>query len=326
MKAYIRSVGAYVPAKKVTNHDLARIVDTSDEWIFSHTGIHNRHIAADGEAASDLATKAAEQALDTSGLSADDIDLIIVATATPDYFGFPSTAAIVQHNLKAPNAAAMDITAACTGFIYAVETAKSFIETQSAHHALVIGSELLSRILDWEDRNTCVLFGDGAGAAILSENSDSPMSNIRHSILRSDGSGADDLLVAGVGSRCRNDHEKVDRPYIHMDGRKVYNFAVKALCTTVKKLLDDNDEHIDDIAYIVPHQANLRIIEAAAKRMQIPMEKFYTNIGEYANTSAASIPLALNEMNGKNLLERGDMILTIGFGGGLTYGGNLIHW
>ena len=326
VKAYIRSVGAYAPAKKVTNDDLAGTVDTSDEWIYSHTGIKNRHIAADDEAASDMATRAAEEALTASGLSADELDIILVATATPDYYGFPSTAAIVQHNIGATNAAAMDIMAACTGFIYALETAKNFIEAKSAHNALVIGAELLSRILDWKDRNTCVLFGDGAGAAILSENSDSPESNIRHSILRSDGSGADDLLVAGGGSRRRNDHAKVDHPYIHMDGRKVYNFAVKALCAIVKSLLDDNEEHIDDIAYIVPHQANRRIIEAAAKRMGIPIEKFYTNIHEYANTSAASIPLALNEMNGKNLLKRGDMILTIGFGGGLTYGGNLIHW
>lgn len=326
MKAYIRSVGAFVPARRVSNDELAKTVDTSDEWIYSHTGIKNRHIASDREAASDLALRASEMAIEASGIPAKDIDLILVATATPDYVGFPSTAAIIQNQLGANDAAAMDITAACTGFIYALETAKAFLESGSATTALVVGSEVLSRILDWKDRNSCVLFGDGAGAAVLTDNADSPVSNIRHSILRSDGSGADYLLVAGGGSRRPESMDKVDHPYIHMNGRKVYTFAVKALCDTVERLLKDNNERIDDIAYIVPHQANIRIIEAAAKRMKIPMAKFYTNIHEFANTSAASIPIALNEMNNKNLLNRGDMILTIGFGGGLTYGGNLIHW
>ena len=326
MKAYIRSVGAYVPSKRVSNDDLAETVDTSDEWIYSHTGIRNRHIASDEEAASDLAVHAAASALESSGMQAKDLDLILVATATPDYIGFPSTAAIVQHRLGARGAAAMDISAACTGFIYALETAKAFIESSSARNALVIGTEVLSRVLNWKDRNTCVLFGDGAGAVVLADNKTSPASNIRHSILRTDGSGSENLLVAGGGSRKPVNRDKVDHPYIHMDGRKVYVFAVKALCDTVEMLLRDNGEHIDNITYIVPHQANKRIIEAAAKRMKIPMEKFYTNIDEFANTSAASIPIALNEMNRKNLLKRGEMILTIGFGGGLTYGGNLIHW
>jgi 3-oxoacyl-[acyl-carrier-protein] synthase III len=326
VKAYIRSVGAFVPAKRVSNDELAKTVDTSDEWIYSHTGIKNRHIASDREAASDLALQASEIAIEASGIPAKDIDLILVATATPDYVGFPSTAAIIQHQLGAKDAAAMDITAACTGFIYALETAKAFLESGSATNALVVGSEVLSRIVDWKDRDSCVLFGDGAGAAVLTDNADSPVSNIRHSILRADGSGADYLLVAGGGSRRPVNMDKIDHPYIHMNGRKVYTFAVKALCETVERLLRENNEHIDDIAYIVPHQANIRIIEAAAKRMKIPMGKFYTNINEFANTSAASIPIALNEMNNKSLLKRGDMILTIGFGGGLTYGGNLIHW
>ncbi|MBT3271846.1 MAG: ketoacyl-ACP synthase III [Spirochaetales bacterium] len=326
LKAYIRSVGAYVPPKKISNDELAKTVDTSDEWIYSHTGIQNRHIAADEMAASDLAVKAAASALEKSDIKAKDIDLILVATATPDFLGFPSTAAIVQDKIGASHAAAMDITAACTGFIYAIETAKAFIESGSAQNALVIGSEVLSRILDWTDRDTCVLFGDGAGAAIITGNEESLESNIRHSILRSDGSGAEYLLVRGCGSQRPENNEKVNHPYIHMNGRKVYMFAVKALCETIKRLLQDNDENIDDITYIVPHQANIRIIEAAAKRMKIPKEKFYTNIAEFANTSAASIPLALNEMDEKNLLKRGNMILTIGFGGGLTYGGNLIHW
>ncbi len=326
VKAYIKSIGAYVPSRRMSNDDLAKIVDTSDEWIYSHTGIHNRHIAADDEAASDLAYKASLAALENAKLSPEELDLIVLATATPDYFGIPSTAALIQHRLGADNAGAMDIFAACTGFIYALETAKAFMESGSSRNALVIGTEVLSRVTDWKDRNTCVLFGDGAGAAVLTDNRESPLSNIRHSILRCDGSGADFLKFTGPGNRTLQKEEKVDRPYVHMDGQKVYKFAVRALCETVERLLTDNNEHIDNIAYIVPHQANLRIIKAAAKRMKVPFEKFYTNMNEFANTSAASIPIALNEMIQKDLLRRGDMILTIGFGGGLTYGGNLIHW
>lgn len=326
MRAFVRSVGAYVPSKAISNNELAKIVDTSDEWIFSHTGIHNRHIAADDEAASDLALVAAKNALAAAEMNASEIDLVLVSTSTPDYIGFPSTASIVQHKIGAENAGAMDLSAACTGFIYGLETAKSFIEAGSVRNALVIGSEVMSRILDWDDRNTCVLFGDGAGAAVISENSDAEQSCIESSILRSKGSGADELIVVGGGSRRPIKNSKVDHPYIHMNGRKVYGFAVKALCDIVNFLLTENNAHIDDISYIVPHQANIRIIEAAGKRMGIPREKFYTNIQEFANTSAASIPIALDEMTKKNLLKRGDMILTIGFGGGLTYGGNLIHW
>jgi len=326
VKAYIKSIGAYVPSRRVSNDELAKTVDTSDEWIFSHTGIQNRHIAADDEAASDLAYNAAAAALKKAELSPEKLDLIILATTTPDYFGIPSTAALIQRRLGASNAAAMDILAACTGFIYGLETAKAFMESGSTKNALVIGAEVLSRITDWNDRNTCVLFGDGAGAAVLTDNSPSPVSNIRHSILRCDGTGADFLKLTGPGNRTLEKSPRVDHPYLYMDGQKVYKFAVKALCETVEKLLADNNEHIDDIAYIVPHQANIRIIKAAAERMKVPFEKFYTNMNEFANTSAASIPIALNEMIQKNLLHRGDMILTIGFGGGLTYGGNLIHW
>jgi 3-oxoacyl-[acyl-carrier-protein] synthase-3 len=302
------------------------MVDTSDEWIFSHTGVRSRYIAHDDEAASDLACNAAAVALERADVSVDHLDLILVATSTPDYFGFPSTAAIVQHRIGALRAAAMDVSAACTGFIYALETARVFIEVGQAEHVLVIGAEVLSRILDWQDRNTCVLFGDGAGAVVVSRIEDGGPSGIEHSILRSDGSGADYLLVAGSGSRRPVPDPKVNHPYIHMNGRKVYNFAVKALCDTVSMLLTENNVTVDEISYIVPHQANVRIIESAAKRMGISLEKFYLNLHEFANTSAASIPLALSEMDRKGLLSRGDTILTIGFGGGLTYGGNLIHW
>lgn len=326
MKAFIRSVGSYVPTHRISNDELAKSLDTSDEWIFSHTGIHSRHVAADDETASDMAVYAAQQALDTAGVDGEALDLILVATSTPDFYGFPSTAAIVQDALGAHNAGAMDVAAACTGFIYALETARAFIESRAAMRILVIGSEVMSRILDWSDRNTCVLFGDGAGAALVTANEGHENSEVEHGILRSQGSGAEHLKVHGAGSRKRVDVPKVDHPFVHMNGRKVYSFAVKALCDTAKMLLEMNSVSLDEIAYIVPHQANARIIEAAGKRMRIPREKFYTNMAEYANTSAASIPLALAEMTRKNLLERGQIIMTIGFGGGLTYGGNLIRW
>ncbi|MBN1409514.1 MAG: ketoacyl-ACP synthase III [Spirochaetales bacterium] len=328
MKVYIKAVGSYVPEKKLTNSDLSKIVDTSDEWIVSHTGIKNRHIAADNEAASDLATKAAQQALDSAGMDAKDLDLILVGTATADFPGFPSTACIVQGNLGAENAGAVDLAAACTGFIYGLEIAKNFILTGSAKNILVIGCEVMSRIIDWKDRNTCVLFGDGAGAGIVTANDENDNSEIIFSLLKAEGTGARYVERTAGGSRYPIHPGKPmeETPYTKMDGRKVYTFAVRVLVDTVNRLLAHKNLTIDDIAYIVPHQANLRIIEAAAKRLGYPVSKFYMNIDEYANTSAATIPIALTEMVQKNLLKRGDIILTIGFGGGLTYGGNLICW
>lgn len=325
MKAVVRSVGSYLPHEVVTNDDLAKRIDTSDEWIFSHTGIKRRRIASEQEACSDLAFEAARLALERAGIPASEIDLIIVATATPDYNGFPSTACIVQERLGASRAGAMDMAAACTGFIYAVETASNFIRSGAAQNVLVIGSETLSRVLDWKDRNTCVLFGDGAGAVLLSaEEGDS---GVIRSLLRSDGSGAEHLLIPAGGSRApfRVGASGQQNACIQMNGRQVYNFAVRVIGETIKTLLGD-EIGLADIAYIVPHQANVRIMNAAAKRLGIPNEKFYMNIEEYANTSAASIPIALDEMVSRERLKRGDLIITVGFGGGLTYGGNLIRW
>ncbi len=311
LHAFIESVGAYIPDRVMTNDELSKMVDTSNEWILSHTGIRERHLASDNERASDLACRAAERALESSSRPAEEIDLILLATSTPDFAGFPSTASIVQEKIGAKNAGAMDLSAACTGFIYGLETARAFVESGSAQTVLVIGAEVLSRIVDWSDRNTCVLFGDGAGAVVVSRAADHGPSRIAHGFLKSQGSGAEYLYVDSV---------------IRMNGRKVYTFAVKALCDIVDDLLHDVPQGRSKIRFVVPHQANIRIITAAGRRMGLPEKLFYTNMDRYANTSAASIPIALNEIVNNHLLSRGDLILTIGFGGGLTYGGNLIYW
>lgn len=325
MKAAIRATGSYVPKTIVTNDELAKTIDTSDHWIVSHTGIRRRHIARDTEATSDLAVSASEKALAKAGITAAEIDLILVATATPDYNSFPSTACLVQERIGASRAAAMDIVAACTGFIYAVETASAFVRAQSAANVLVIGSETFSRIVDWGDRNTCVLFGDGAGAVVMSGVDEDR--GVLRSFLRSEGSGAEHLWVPAGGSR--QPFQLGETPKrdvcVQMNGRQVYTFAIRVIGETIEALLG-TEFSLHDIAYIVPHQANQRIIEAAAKRLSLPEEKFYTNIAEYANTSAASVPIALDEMAERRLLKRGDLIITVGFGGGLTYGGNLIRW
>jgi 3-oxoacyl-[acyl-carrier-protein] synthase-3 len=336
MRAYIRSVGAYVPEKVMTNDDLARIVDTNDEWIFSHTGIRERRIAAEGEAASDLAREAVLKTLsnaviqDAAGgdISAADIDLILLATSTPDYPGLPSTACVVQDMIGAGSAGAMDLVAACTGFIYALETARNYVLSGAAENVLVIGSEVYSRIVNWEDRSTCVLFGDGAGAALVSaadeDNGDS--SGVYGSYLRSRGSGVEHLLRPDGGSRNKADSDNPAGQYLYMNGRQVYLFAVGAITETINSLLENHGLTMDDIDHVVPHQANRRIIEAACKRNDWPVEKFFMNIDKYANTSAASIPLAMDEMMKNGLLKRGDRILTVGFGSGLTYGGNYFIW
>lgn len=327
MKARIRSIGAYVPEKALTNDELTEFVDTSDEWIRSHTGIGKRHMASEQQAASDLAYEAALVALERANLKAEDLDLIILATASPDYPGFPSTACIVQDKLGARHAGALDISAGCTGFVYGLELARGMALGGCSKNILVIGVEVLTHICNWKDRNTCVLFGDGAGAAVVSP-SEEGESGILDSILRAEGEGAPFLIRKAGGSR--QPYTGTDTNYedlfIQMDGQKVYKFAVRVNTDLVKMFFERHGLTADDISYIVPHQANIRIIQAAAKRLGFPMEKFYLNIEEYANTSAASIPIALNEMYEKGLLKEGDLILTMGFGAGLTYGGNLIRW
>jgi len=326
MGAEIRSLGAYVPKRRMSNHEFEAFLDTSDEWIQSHTGIKYRHIADAEEAPSDLGYRAAVQALERAGIGPDELGMVLVATASGDHVGFPSTACIIQDKLGAANCAAMDLLVGCTGFVYGLETAKGLIASGAAQHILVVGSEVLTRIMDWKDRNTCVLFGDGAGAAVVSHSNNGH--GILDSFLRSDGSGAMALAREAGGTRSpfkpgETSHREL---LIKMEGRLVYNFAVQVIVNTVTTILERNHLTIDDIKFIVPHQANERIIEAAAKRGRIPREKFYVNIAEYANTSAATIPIALNDLVEKGLLERGDLIMTAGFGAGLTFGGNLVRW
>lgn len=337
MAIEILATGKYLPAKRVTNDELAKTVDTNDEWIRSHTGIGSRHFAAEDEATSDLAIKAALVALDSISpgspeKAAETIDLVIVSTSTPDYYGFPSCACIVQDKLGIHNAAAFDIVAACTGFVYALEAAAGMLMFGNRKRALVVGSDVLSRVADWTDRATCVLFGDAAGAVIL-ERTDAPQTGpgkrgIIRSILGSDGSGYDALICERGGNRHPwKTGEVVDKPsHLAMDGRAVYNFAVKAITDTMQKLLDEEGITMADVKKIIPHQANERIIQAAAKRLGVGEDKFYLTIEKYANTSNSTIPVALDEYARSGELKKGDLIMTVGFGAGLTFGGNLIVW
>ena len=332
----IIGTGRAVPPKKVSNDDLAAQIDTSDEWIKSHTGIGSRYMAEESVACSDLAAEAAKNALFMADIKAETIDLIILATVTPDFCGTPSTACVIQDKIGARNAAAMDINAACTGFIYGLETAAGLLSiNEQRKRALVIGAEVLSKVTNWQDRGTCVLFGDGAGAAVVekSENSCQSKTGLLKTLLYADGSGNESLMMKRGGTRYPfKKGEVIDTSIcVEMNGQAVYNFAVKAITDTIEELLKSPIDGfgnicIDDIKWIVPHQANARIIQAARRRLNIPAEKFYMNIEEYANTSSASIPIALDEMNRGGLLKKGDLILTVGFGGGLTYGGNIIKW
>ena len=328
MSITIKSTGSCIPAMRVTNEALAARVDTTDEWIRSHTGIGTRHYAPDGQMTSDLAAEAARAALSKAGLGPEDLDLIILATATPDYFGFPSTACIVQDKIGAVNAAAMDVNAGCTGFIYGLDTAWSMLHTGGRKRALVIGAETLSRIVDWDDRATCVLFGDGAGCALLERDEAIEGRGIVSCWLRAKGSGSNALYLkqAKRDSAYERDGE-YDRPNsIAMDGKAVYMFAVKAITDVMENLVANSGYALDQFRWIVPHQANLRIVQAAAKRFGLPEDRFYMNIEEFANTSAASVPIALDELAGKGLLKEGDLVMMMGFGAGLTYGGVVVRW
>jgi len=339
----ILSTGRYVPPKRVSNDELTSRIDTSDEWIRSHTGIGNRHLADENTACSDIAVEAAKNAMAmAAGYSggdpaerdraaagiAESIDMLIMATVTADFYGTPSTACIVQNKIGAKNAAAMDISAGCTGFVYGLETAAGLLGIGAKRkRAIVIGSEVLSKMTNWNDRGTCVLFGDGAGAVII-EKTGAENCGLMQSLLYADGSGSESLIMRRGGTRNPFKAGEVleQSIYVEMKGQEVYNFAVKAITDTIDSLMKAGNINIDDIAKIVPHQANARIVQAAAKRLRIPLDKFYLNIEEYANTSSASIPIALDEMNRSGQLKKGDLILTVGFGGGLTYGGNIIIW
>ncbi len=327
MNAYISSLGHYVPEKRVSNDELAKTLDTSDEWIRSHTGIGNRHISSDTETTSYMGYKAAQEALEKRGITAQDIDMILVSTITADYHEMPSTACLIQDLLGNNSCGAMDIKAACSGFVYGLELGKGLINNGTCHKILVIGTERLSRVLDWTNRNNCILFGDGAGAVVLEAGEGEPRGVI-NSLLRAEGSGSDALSHnRGGTSNPFIEGEIVGKDhFLQMDGRRVYEFAVRANTVILKDLMERNNLSVDDIDWIVPHQANRRIIEAAAKRDKIPLDKFYLNMDEFANTSGASIPLALSDMDRRGLLKKGQKILTVGFGAGLTYGGNYLIW
>src|SRR5437879_6913104 len=321
----IIGTGSYVPEKILSNEDLSRMVDTSDEWITTRTGIKQRRIAAKDENTSDMATRAALNAIEQAKISPKEINLILVATATPDML-FPATACFVQKKIGATNAACLDVSAACAGFLFAVEIAQQFITSHTYDTVLVIGADKLTSITNWSDRNTCVLFGDGAGAAILRHRGGSHGVISTH--IGSDGQYSDILFIPGGGSRCPITRDNVDLNLntIHMTGKEVYKQAVTAMLNAAKKALDQAGLSIHDIACVIPHQANLRIIEAIADRLRIPLERFYVNLDRYGNTSAAAVAIALDEANRSGRIKPGDYILMVVFGGGLTWASTILEW
>lgn len=324
-RAAIIGTGFCVPERVMTNHDLEKIVDTSDQWIVERTGIKERHIAAADVATSDIAYEAARKALANAGVAAAELDLIIVATLTPDHLT-PSTASLLQKRLGADHAAAFDLQSACSGFVYGAAVAAQFIENGFYRKILVIGAEILSKYINWEDRNTCVLFGDGAGAAVFAAAEDG--SGILSCDLGSDGRGPEVLGIPGGGTRYPADEDTIARKVnrIHMEGKEVFRFAVKVLPATLKRSLERAGVTADELTWIVPHQANIRIIEGAAKRLAMPLERFIVNIEHYGNMSAASVPLALAEADAAGKFKKGDLVAMAGFGAGLTWASCVMRW
>jgi 3-oxoacyl-[acyl-carrier-protein] synthase-3 len=324
--AVIAGTGFEVPEKVMTNADLERMVDTSDEWIVERTGMKERRITAEGEAASDLALRASRRALAEAGLDPADIDLIIVGTVTGD-MAFPSTACVLQAKLGAKKAAAMDVSAGCTGFIYALATARKFIATGSYHNVLVVGVEVLSRITDWTDRGTCVLLGDGAGAAVvrLAPPGDR---GIIADFLGADGTRGPDLYMPAGGSAIPASTQSLEQRlhYLRMNGNAIFKVAVRSMAEVVDRLLKAAKVRLEDVHLLIPHQANLRIIEALGKLLKFPPEKVYVNIEKYANTSSATTIIALDEARRAGRIRQGDLVMLVAFGAGLTWGGVLIRW
>ncbi|MDH5633779.1 MAG: ketoacyl-ACP synthase III [Gammaproteobacteria bacterium] len=321
MYSRVVGTGGYLPDRIMTNHDLEKIVDTSDEWIVARTGIKERRIAADGQTTCDLAEHAARDAMDAAGVSAGEIDLIIVATTTPDRI-FPSTACLLQERLGISGCAAFDVQAVCTGFVYALGIADKFIRTGSAKKALVVGAETLSRILDWTDRTTCVLFGDGAGAVVI-EASDEP--GIISSHLHADGAYKE-LLTVPVGVSSGIDALKSGEAHITMKGNEVFKMAVNTLGRIVDETLEANNMKKSDINWLVPHQANIRIINATAKKLGMPSDHVVMTVDRHGNTSAASVPLAFNEAVREGRIQRGETVMMEAFGGGFTWGSVLMKY
>jgi 3-oxoacyl-[acyl-carrier-protein] synthase-3 len=321
----ITGTGSFAPARVLTNCDLERMVETSDEWITTRTGIKERRIAEDGTGPSDLSLEASHIALNEAQLKPDQIDLILLGTVTPDYL-LPSTACVLQDKLGAKNAAVLDIVAACSGFIYGLSIASAFIAIGQYKNVLVIGVETLSKIVNWEDRNTCVLFGDGAGAAVVSATTEDK--GILGTFLSGDGSLADLLHIPVGGAKVPLTKEKFDlkQHYISMRGNEVFKSAVRAMESSAKRIIQEVGLSSEEIDLLIPHQANIRIIEALAKRLKVPMEKVYVNIDRYGNTSAASVPIALDEARKRGRIKEGSKTVLVAFGAGFTWGSAVIKW
>ena len=323
--AHITGWGMSVPERVLTNDELARTVDTTNEWIVGRTGIRERRIAGPKESTATLAIAAARSALECADVSPRQIDLIIVATSTPEYI-FPATACIVQDTLGASNAGGFDLAAACSGFIYAMEMGAAAIRCGSLQTVLVIGAETLSRVVNWKDRGTCILFGDGAGAFVL-QGSDTP-GGVLASIMRSDGSGGPSLIIPAGGSHLPTSAETVrdNQHFIQMDGKEVYRFATRVMASATREVVAAAGLSLDDIALIVPHQANARIIDSAARSLNLPLDRFIVNLDRYGNTSTASIPIAICEAVAEGRIRPNDNLVLVGFGAGLTWGASTVQW
>ena len=325
ISAGIIGVGMYAPEKVLTNAELAGMLNVTEEWIETMSGIRERHIAAPSQAASDLGAVAAQRALAQAGVSPDEVDLIIVSTSTPD-MQFPSTACIIQERLGIKNVPAFDLTAVCSGFVYALTVGAQFIANEFYRTVLVIGTEAVSRVINWSDKDTCMLIGDGAGAVVLRQVPSGY--GVLSAKLGADGSGASFMMVPAGGSRKPPTAEVIEKKMnkIQMNGQEVFKFAMKKLPEVTEQALELANLHTEDLKLIIPHQANLRIIEAAARRMDLPMEKFMVNVERYGNTSSATIPIALYEALETGRIESGDLIALTGFGGGLTWGSLIMRW
>lgn len=324
-KASITGIGSYLPNKVLTNYDLEKMVDTSNDWIIQRTGIKERRIVENGVTTSDIATQASLRAMEDAGVSPKDLDMIITSTITPDHI-FPSTSCYIQQKIGATRACAFDILAACAGFIYAMSIGQSFINSGAMKTVLVVGAECLSKITDYTDRTTCVLFGDGAGAVIIQRNP------VKHEILSSslaaDGSEADVLIMPGGGARNPASLESVQQRlhYIQFKGKEVFKLAINNITNLILQTTRENGLTLDDIDLIIPHQSNLRIIEATMEKLGLPMEKAFVNIDKYGNTSSASVPIAMDEARKEGRLRKGNIVMLVAFGGGLTWGSSVIRW
>jgi len=325
LKAVITGIGSYAPSRVMTNADFEKIIDTSDEWIVSRTGITERRIKDDGVGVSDLALEASKVALDRAGLTAQDLDLILFGTVTPDY-PVPSAASILQEKMGAFQAPAMDVGAACASFIYGLTTAEAFIKSGAYKRILVIGAEALSSITNYNDRSTCVLFGDGAGAVIVEARNGGKPEGLLGNYLQTDGRYAKDLWIPMGGSvkPIRENNASEDRMYIEMNGNEVFKIAVRAMCAAAKEACARSNVAVEDVDLFIPHQANIRIINAMIKRLGVPAERVFVNIEKYGNTSSASVPLALDEAYSTGRIKPGDKVMMVAFGGGLTWGASLV--